>query len=196
MDATEISSLIDRARQGDASAWDAIVEEFASLVWAVVRGFRLEDASSADAVQATWMALLEHLDAIREPGRLPGWIRTTARRACLEILRESRREVPVDDVQTRWAHAVRGAHEPTGYEPVSDLVRREQVALLRVAIASLPAPQRSLVALLTATPPLSYQQVSERLGIPIGSIGPTRARILDRLRRQLEEAGLHDAVPA
>jgi RNA polymerase sigma factor (sigma-70 family) len=196
MDPQQISSLIQRAREGDASAWDLIVDEFTSLVWSVVRGFRLQDASSADAVQATWVALLQHLDEIREPARLPGWMCTTARRACLAILRDSGRELPADYVETPWSASARRGDEPAASEPETDVVRREQVALLRAAIASLPAPQRALIELLTASPPLSYQEVSDRLGMPIGSIGPTRARILERLRRQLESAGLHDAIPA
>jgi RNA polymerase sigma factor (sigma-70 family) len=173
-----------------------VVDEYTPLVWSVVRAFRLGDATSADAVQTTWLMLIEHLDDIREPARLPGWIRTTARRTCLKLLRGSPRETLVDFEGSSGYATTIGLFESSIGAPESDAVRREQVALLRLAIASLPERQRTLLGLLTATPALSYQQISDRLGVPIGSIGPTRARILDRLRGQLEAAGLHDAVPA
>jgi RNA polymerase sigma factor (sigma-70 family) len=195
MDTEDLTTLVHRARGGDAAAWDTIVDEYTPLLWSVVRGFRLSDAACADAVQATWLLLLEHIDQVREPARLAGWLRTTARRACLETLRGGSREVVVDLTLAPQA-ATSFLHHTEWGTPDVDVVRREQVSLLRMAIASLPHSQRALLDLLTATPALSYQQVSERLGIPIGSIGPTRGRILSRLRTQLETAGLRDAVPA
>ena len=96
MDAAEVTGLVRRAAHGDQRAWQGIVDEYSGLVWSVARGFRLSEAQTADAVQTTWLRLVEHLAEIRDPERLPGWLRTTTRRACLATARQSCREWPVD----------------------------------------------------------------------------------------------------
>jgi RNA polymerase sigma factor (sigma-70 family) len=192
MDPEEVTTLVRRARSGDRTAWNAIVDEYANLLWSVVRSFRLGEAQAADAVQTTWLRLVEHLDAIREPGRLAGWLRTTASRVCLEIIRESGRERLVDSPDER---ALAGHHPCLSADaPETSLLRHEHERLLREALADLPGRDRALVNLLTCPQPLSYHDISERLDMPIGSIGPTRARILGRLRTALESAGLYDAA--
>ncbi|MGA8994723.1 MAG: sigma-70 family RNA polymerase sigma factor [Nocardioidaceae bacterium] len=196
MDPEQVAELVESARSGDAEAWDLIIEEFSPLVCSVVRGYRLGDAAAADAVQSTWLRLLEHLDSVRQPARLAGWLRTTSQRACLETLRGSGRERLVDHQGAERLFSSASSRLAREQGPECDVVRREQVALLRVAVAALPPRQRALVDLLTATPALGYREISERLDIPVGSIGPTRARILDRLREGLAASGLYDAVPA
>ena len=96
MDPADVPALVRRASGGDARAWDALVTEYGGLVRSVARGFRLSEAQTADAVQTTWLRLVEHLSEIREPERIAGWLRTTARRSCLAILREAGREQPSD----------------------------------------------------------------------------------------------------
>src|SRR3712207_8783081 len=81
MDTAEVTDLVRRAVRGDQRAWQEIVDEYGGLVWSVARGFRLSEAQMADAVQTTWLRLVEHLAEIREPERLPGWLRTTTRRS-------------------------------------------------------------------------------------------------------------------
>ena len=193
MDAAAVTDLVRRAAQGDQRAWRGIVDEYGVLVWSVARGFRLSEAQTADAVQTTWLRLVEHLADIRDPERLPGWLRTTTRRACLAVARDHSRERVTDDLEQAPAVSWDG---PTDAGPETSAVRHEQQVLVRRAVAALPAQQQALLGLLVASPAPSYAQISARLGMPVGSIGPTRARILARLRTTLETAGVHDAVPA
>jgi RNA polymerase sigma factor (sigma-70 family) len=196
MPPNEICQLVRRAAQGDQAAWNAIVDEYASLLWSVVRGFRLGEAQAADAVQTTWLRLVEHLAEIRDPERLPGWLRTTARRTCLEILRAARAERPVDSADEQavapWS---RGA-DPGDGDPESCTLRQEREFLVRRALAGLSERHRTLLELLVASPPVSYEEIGARLGMPVGSIGPTRARILARLRESLTAEGLSDLALA
>jgi RNA polymerase sigma factor (sigma-70 family) len=191
MDAAEVTGLVRRAAQGDQQAWQGIVDEYSGLVWSVARGFRLSEAQTADAVQTTWLRLVEHLAEIREPERLPGWLRTTTRRACLATARQSHRESPVDAAEQCSAFD-HGSHTDDG--PETSALRHDQQVLVRRVVATLPPRHRALLGMLVSSPPVSYEEISAGLGIPVGSIGPTRARILGRLRTALETAGLHDAA--
>jgi RNA polymerase sigma factor (sigma-70 family) len=192
MDSAATTVLIHRAAEGDQAAWNAIVDEYAGLVWSVVRGYRLGEAQAADAVQTTWLRLVEHLSAIREPERVAGWLRTTARRVCLEAIRASGREHLVADHREDACatSGVWGEGQDDG--PETSALRQDQQALVRRAVATLPERHQVLLGLLAADPPVSYEEVSERLDMPIGSIGPTRARILSRLRSALEAADVRD----
>jgi RNA polymerase sigma factor (sigma-70 family) len=192
MEAAEVTDLVQRAARGDQAAWHGIVREYGGLVEGVARGFRLSDAQTADAVQATWLRLVEHLAEIRDPGRLPGWLRTTTRRICLSLVRDHGREQPADAVDPPSSGLRWGAADDAG--PETWAVRRDQEGLVRRAVATLPERQRALLGMLVCSPPVSYSEISAGLGIPVGSIGPTRARILARLRSELESAGLHDAA--
>ena len=116
MDAAEVTGLVRRAAQGDQRAWQGIVDEYSGLVWSVARGFRLDEAQMADAVQTTWLRLVEHLAEIREPERLPGWLRTTTRRACLATARQSHRESPVDATEQSGASDHGGHSDDAGPE--------------------------------------------------------------------------------
>ncbi|HEX2075307.1 MAG TPA: sigma-70 family RNA polymerase sigma factor [Geodermatophilus sp.] len=182
------AGLVRRAAEGDHAAWTAVVEQYGALLWSVVRGFRLADAQAADAVQTTWLRLLENLDAIREPERLAGWLRTTARRACLESIRRTGRERP-SDPHERDPGVDRPSDRPDA-DPEAHVLRQEQVALVRRAVRELPDRHQRLLELLVACPPLSYEEIGARLGMPVGSIGPTRARLLARLRTALAPAVL------
>lgn len=178
MDATyPLTELVPAAREGDQSAWDAIVERFLPLVDAIVRRYRLTEADGDDVSQTVWLRLVEHLGELREPMALPGWIRTTARNECLRVLAARGRTRPVDPQDDTALDAVE--------LDVADeeLLAAERRQLLREALAELPAARRELLLLLLTDPPVGYEAISERLGIPIGSIGPTRARALEQLRR-------------
>ena len=193
METVELSELLDRARSGDASAWAGIVDEYSGLLLSVVRGFRLGDAQSADVVQTTWLRLVEHIDQVRDPARLCGWLRTTAFRACLEVLRERKRELPVDPYDQSSSTPDRYGDRDAG-RPDERLLRSEREALVRRALADLPERHQVLLGLLVQVPSLSYEQISARLDMPIGSIGPTRARILHRLREALAAADFSDCA--
>ncbi|HEY9474200.1 MAG TPA: sigma-70 family RNA polymerase sigma factor [Mycobacteriales bacterium] len=177
------AALLKRAGSGDQDAWDELVSRHSGLLWAVARAYRLGQADAADAVQTTWLRLLEHLDRIHEPDRLGGWLVTTLRRECLSILRRARRERlnAGDDA---------ALDVPDGSDPLdSHLLLLERDAALWQAFGCMPERCQRLLRALVASPPLSYDEVSTALGMPIGSIGPTRARCLHRLRILLERTG-------
>jgi RNA polymerase sigma factor (sigma-70 family) len=168
----EIAELVHAAGEGDQAAWNSIVERFGGLVWATVRAHRLNAADGAEVVQTTWLRLVEHLDRIRDPDRLGGWLATTARNECLRQIRHSAREVPSDmavyeqgDDPTLEHSLLTAERDRAFWEAFTKLGERCQ-ALLRVLMAE--------------TEP-SYQEVSAALGMPIGAIGPTRRRCLERL---------------
>jgi RNA polymerase sigma factor (sigma-70 family) len=174
--------LVARSVAGDASAWDELVDRFAPLVWGIARAHRLSDSDAEDAFQATWLLLLEHIDRLTQPERLAGWLATTARREALHIAQRNTRTLPVDA-----EHFARSAHDD---ESLATVLSRERDASVRSALATLPVRDQTLLALLVAEPRPSYAHIAQALGIPIGSIGPTRARCLERLRCALAANGL------
>jgi RNA polymerase sigma factor (sigma-70 family) len=189
--ATPVTDLVMRARDGDQRAWDAIVERYAPLVWSICRRYRLAGADADDASQAVWLQLVGHIGQIRDPAALPGWLATTTARECGRIVRAARRTSPPgrvpdpEDIPDEQATSADG-----------ELLAAERHAALREALAGLPPPCQQLIALLAQDPPLPYAQISARLGIPAGSIGPTRRRCLAKLRRHPAIAALISAEPA
>jgi RNA polymerase sigma factor (sigma-70 family) len=165
--------LLARAAEGDQAAWNALVDRFSQLVWSIARGFRLDEATAKDVSQTVWLRLVENLDRITDPERLPGWLATTCRREALRVKGVRDRMVPsefeydlVDDSPSLEAMLV------------EDEEAREVVA----AFSTLSEECQQLLRLLGAEPPLSYEEISEILDRPIGSLGPTRARCLERLK--------------
>jgi len=178
----EVAGAVRRAAAGDRDAWDAIVRSFSGLVWTVANGHRLGPADTAEVLQTTWLRLLENLDRIREPERLGGWLATTARRESLRMLRLRGREVPSDD---EGVLAREPSPSPTPEEAVLD---RDRDRRLWRAFSRLPDRCRRLLDLVVVLRP-PYAEVAAIMEIPVGSIGPTRARCLDRLRRLLVDSG-------
>jgi RNA polymerase sigma factor (sigma-70 family) len=180
-----LAVLVARAQEGEQDAWDAIVERFLPLVGAIARQHRLSPADGDDVGQTVWLRLVEHLGGLREPAALPGWIRTTARHECLRLLAARGRTRAVDP-------------QAGGLDTVTDdvtdagLLAAERRQALREALAELPEGRRELLLLLLVDPPLAYEEISRRLGMPIGSIGPTRARAFAQLR---ETAALRHLGP-
>lgn len=181
------------ARPADEREWEALVGEYGPTLWAITKQFRLDDAESADAVQTTWLRLLEHADEIRDPERLAGWLVTTLRRVCLGSTRPTPR-------RPQALPAIEGSRDlPVGRVgdegcPERALLDVEHTALLRQAVAELPEGHQRLLGLLMASTRPSYGEIATELGMPVGSIGPTRARILAVVRTRLAAAGLHDLV--
>ena len=173
-----VTGLVTRARNGERQAWDALVERYAPLIWSICRRHRLEPADAEDAAQNVWLKLVDHLDSLRVPAALPAWLATTTRRECGRILRTARR--PCDAGHALAAGVIPDNHAQAAEQ---DLLAAERDAALREAFGQLPPGCQQLLALLIHDPALSYAEISARLGIPAGSIGPSRRRCLDKLRR-------------
>lgn len=169
--------LVREAAAGSQSAWNGLVERYAPLVMSVVRGYRLGEKDAEDVFQTVWLRLVEHLDSLREPKALPMWIVTTSKHECLRLLQVNQRSQPFDPLDDTSP-----ANVPTGGAVDEELLRSEQHQALLRGFAVLPDNQRRLLLLLAKDPPVPYKEISRQLGIPIGSIGPTRARALQRLR--------------
>jgi RNA polymerase sigma factor (sigma-70 family) len=170
-DESSLTELVGRARDGDQEAWTVLVNRVKNLVWKTVNGFRLGRGDAEDAFAATFFRLAEHIDTIRDPERLPGWVATTARNESLAILRRNKRVVALDPTDA-W---VAGDH-------ADGVVDGELKQAIRESFELLSEACRELLRLLTADPPLSYEEVAAVLDMPMGSIGPNRQRCLERLR--------------
>jgi RNA polymerase sigma factor (sigma-70 family) len=178
-----IAELLSAAGEGDATAWNEIVRRYHRLVAAKVRSFTLQDADALDAILMTWLRLAENLHRLWFPERLAGWLATTASRECLHILRQAKRTAHSVDVVAR--DVIDPATGPEEHAIDADTVR----AVGRL-VAELPLGRRILVQALFADHPRSYTELARTIGIPIGSIGPNRARTLQQLRRMIDERGL------
>jgi RNA polymerase sigma factor (sigma-70 family) len=177
----DVARYVASAASGDRTGWDALVRQFGGLIRAIAHAHGLRDAHAADVAQATWLKLLEHLDDVREPGRVGAWLATTARRECLRVLRDGTRHRPLE------VEALEGESPDVPGEEM--LVAERDRGLWHAFKRLRPRDQVLLAMLLVAEHRPSYEEISEALDLPIGSIGPTRARALDRLRQQLEHDG-------
>jgi RNA polymerase sigma factor (sigma-70 family) len=180
--------LVNRARQEDKSAWDELVERFAPLVWSICRRFRLSRSDAEDVSQVVWLRLVEHLPALREPAALPGWIATTTQRECLRLLRVTRKDEPLDQLV-----GDRGVADEQTVAVEEEVLIHEQYAAARAALAQLSPQCQMLLTMLLQDPPVPYGEVSQKLDMPVGSIGPNRGRCLDRLRKSPAFAVLLDS---
>jgi RNA polymerase sigma factor (sigma-70 family) len=169
----DAAKLVQRASEGDQAAWNAIVEQFNGLLWSVVRAHRLSASDGAEVIQTAWLRLVENLDRIREPERVGAWLATTTRHECLKFIRRNAREVATSEVE---------AAEPPTDASLDGLLSTERDIALWKAFASLGERCQTLLRVLMAEAPPSYAEVSAALGMPIGAIGPTRQRCLERLR--------------
>ena len=186
--ASVIADLVSRASHGDQRAWDALVERYAQLIWSICRRYRLDHADTEDVGQSVWLHLVDQLDKVRNPAALPGWLATTTQRECTRVLRTRQGAQAagyVPDIENVSEEQTRTAEEK--------LLVAERHAAVREALTDLSPACLQLMTMLAADPPVPYADISARLGIPVGSIGPTRARCLDRLRRHPAITALIDA---
>jgi RNA polymerase sigma factor (sigma-70 family) len=170
---TPTERLVRAAARGDQRAWDELVKEFWPVLRRVVGTFRLGAHQVDDVVQTTWLRLVASLGTIAEPAAVPGWLVTTARREAIRALHASGRERLVDAVPEQ-------AETSSTFERI---VLNERRDALQAAVGRLPDRQRALAAAILAEPPHGYAAVAQDLAMPVGSIGPIRARCLERLRR-------------
>ena len=177
-DDPSVAALVARVGEGDQAAWNELVERYSPLVWSICLHYQLNRQDIDDVGQNVWLLLVEHIGSLREPAALPGWLATTTRHEALRVLRASRRrdhaDLPPDDQLPPV---------PADATIEQELIAAERDAALRAAFAELPHRCHELLSLLMTDPPPGYAYISATLGLPVGSIGPTRARCLDRLRR-------------
>jgi RNA polymerase sigma factor (sigma-70 family) len=175
-----LTELVSAARSGDAIAWDRLARRVQGVAWKVINGYRLPHADAEEAFAATMLRLAENLDRIRDPERVPGWVATTARNEVMSVFRVRRRAVLSDEPPVDRAGDVDvGDHDRR-------LVLDELQQAMWSAFSKLSEDCQRLLRVLTADPPMPYEQVAELFGMPHGSIGPTRARCLQALGRKPE----------
>lgn len=176
-EAHTVSELIEAALNGDQQAWNDIVDRYIPLVFSITRRYGLNSSEQNDVSQTLWMRLVENLDKIREPAALPGWIAITTRNEAFRMIKDRGRTNSFDPL-TPPAFPANTAS--AGVD--EDLLRAERNQMVRDGLAELPAKQRELLLMLAHDPPLAYREISSRLDIPTGSIGPLRARYLEQLK--------------
>lgn len=183
----DFGALLPRALAGDQAAWRVLVRGLSTLILGIARSYRLGDADASDVCQRTWLALAQLPSGLHDPGRLPAWLATTARRQALRVLKNRDRELPVDGRER--AEAV-PSPQPS---PELAVLGAERDQVLWRAVDCLPAQHRRLIRLLATRPSLTHTELAAELGIPPGSVGPLRRRALDRLRRALIAQGYDHA---
>src|SRR5690242_4134281 len=179
-DTPDIAALVCGAAAGDRRAWERLVEQYARLIWSITVEFKLSESDAADVAQTTWLRLLEHIDRIVYPERVGSWLAATARNECLRSLAARKRVV--------LAHDNEVLTDVVASEPEVDerILAHERDQVVRDALSRLPKRWQRLLELLMADPPASYAEISNQLGVPVGSIGPTRGRCLEQLRVLLQ----------
>ncbi|TDD85791.1 RNA polymerase sigma factor [Actinomadura rubrisoli] len=163
--------LMVRARDGDGAAWARLVERYSGMLWAIARGHGLNDADAGDVVQTTWLRLVEGMDGLRVPAAVGGWLATTARHESASVACRRARDVPAEPAPA--AAADRGPAEVT--------IAREHLGQVAAALQALPRRCQMLLRLVAQA--ACYAELAAALQIPLGSVGPTRARCLATLRR-------------
>ncbi len=179
-----VAGLVEKAREGDGGAWAELVARFGGMIAATGRRYRLPPADVAELQQTTWLRLVENLHRIEQPERVGGWLATTARRESLQLLRRAAKYRSGAD---QMLANMPDRHLP---EPDARPIAEERETVLRAAWDQLKPRCQELLALLITDDPLGYKDLSKLLQMPVGSIGPTRARCLEHLRRLVEEEGM------
>jgi RNA polymerase sigma factor (sigma-70 family) len=181
LDDEHVAELVRAAAAGDRLAWNGLVQQFGGTVWAVARAHRLPEADAAEVSQSTWLRLFEHLGQLKDPARVGAWLATTARRECLRVLRSNERRVLYGDDGPDY--------ESPDMSPDDAVLLSERDDALRRAFSQLRPSDQALLRILMADPRPSYEEIAAAMDMPIGSIGPTRQRALERLRRELKSNG-------
>jgi RNA polymerase sigma factor (sigma-70 family) len=176
----DVARLVGRAAGGDLQAWEGLVDQYARLIWSITGEFKLVESDAADVFQTTWLRLLEHIDRLEHPDRVSSWLAVTARHECLRCL-AMHKKVMLGHEDGELETVVAQAPEVD-----ERLLADERAQVVRAAMSSLPRRWQRLLEMLMADPPASYAEISDKLGLPVGSIGPTRGRCLARLRVLLQ----------
>ena len=176
--------LVSLCLRGQRSAWESLILRYERLIWAVARRSGLAEPDCADVFQFTCVKLLEKLDTLRERRCLASWLVSTASRQCGELRRKHR-------VREMAARRLTAEPPPESTLPVEEIAELEEKAMLRAALDRLSPRCRRVVELtFLSRSPMSYREIAEELGIPEGSIGPTRMRCVQKLRLILRDLGI------
>ncbi len=186
----DVDGQVLAAAAGDAVAWQALVERFSGLVWSIARGHGLASADAEEVFQTTWLRFAEHIGRIKEPARAGAWLATTARHECYRITRAGTRLDLTGDLDGLPAQVDHRSPERAVVESEEDAAELERLRRLWESFHELPARCLRLLRALLASPPPSYAEIAAALDMPVGSIGPTRARCLERLRDLLAARGI------
>jgi RNA polymerase sigma factor (sigma-70 family) len=176
------ADAFQRWRDGDREALDELVRAMTPVLWHVVRATGLDREAAEDVVQTTWLALVRSADTVHDPQAVGRWLCTSARR---EAWRQARtagrvRAADDDDLDSRL---------PAQSSPEHEVVLDDERARLWQALARLPERCQKLLRIVATEPRPDYASISDHLQMPVGSIGPTRGRCLDKLRTELVTAG-------
>lgn len=189
MAAASDGDLLAACLRGEAAGWEALLDRYAGLIYSIPLKYGFSETDAADVFQSVCVTLLERLETVRAPAGLAAWLITTTRRQCFAVGRRRRRE---------QAHLV-AEDEPEEETsmldsielPEEEILALERQRVVRAAVDKLSANCRQLIEALfsDAAQQPTYQQLAAGLGRPMNSLGPTRARCLERLRRFLQAAG-------
>ena len=183
LDQATAGDMVRAAVRLEVGAWDALVERFEGMIRSIARSYGLNTADVSDVSQVVWMRLVDHLDRLHDPDRVAGWLATTTRNQCAQVLRQQERTRPTAD------HAFLDSDDQ-GVDPETRLAAAQRDARLSQLIESLPSHHQDLLRVMMRDPRPSYQETATALGVPVGSIGPTRQRCLALLRSKCTAAGI------
>jgi len=186
----EAAFFVKGAADGDRAAWESLVDAYGGLIWAITRNHRLLAGDAADVSQTVWLRLLENIERLNDPGRVGAWLATTARRECLRVSARRKRTVLVADERDLEPDPL---YARTAVELDDGLLLAERDEALRAAFETLNPRCRELLRLMLLDPAPSYEEISAALDMPVGSIGPTRGRCLDKLRALVKTSGIESA---
>jgi RNA polymerase sigma factor (sigma-70 family) len=175
-------SSFARWRAGDPSALDELVHAMSPILWHVVRATGLDKEQSEDVVQTAWLALVRNAETVGDPQAVARWLCTTARREAWRVSKTAGRSTPVEDDTLEW-------RLPSQPSPESEVVLGDEQARLWESMKVLPERCQKLLRIVAMEPRPDYARIAGELKMPIGSIGPTRGRCLDKLRNELHRTG-------
>ncbi|HET8599483.1 MAG TPA: sigma-70 family RNA polymerase sigma factor [Segeticoccus sp.] len=183
---TTSADLFRRWQLGDPTALDDLVRTLSPVLWQLVRAYGLDRHRAEDVVQCTWLALVRRRHSITDAGAVGAWLTTTARREAWRTLKRDHRSQPADD-------EVLARHVPDHRSAEGEVVTRDEHARLWAGVNQLPERCRRLLRVVAFADRPDYAGIAADLGMPVGSIGPTRGRCLDKLRTLLveQEGGGH-----
>jgi RNA polymerase sigma factor (sigma-70 family) len=182
LQSASVAALVQRAKDSDSRAWEELVARFSGMIAATGRRYRLAPSDISELQQTTWLRLVENVHRIEQPERVGGWLATTARRESLLLVRRASKYRPgADEMLANMADK----HLP---EPDARPIAEERKVVMRAAWEQLRPRCQELLSLLIEEDPMGYKDLSKLLDMPVGSIGPTRSRCLEYLRRLVEEA--------